>query len=435
MSGDVSAVARQGEPHTRPIFILTCPRSGSTLLRYLIDTHPHIACPPEVNASAVCAAIVNGWLAVDGRDATFEDRRGRGIRRARQVTEELLGWFAAGQGKPRWCEKSLTSAEQAELLLEVFPDAQFLTLYRHPMDMIYSGVEACTWGFGAFGFAPYVQRSPGNTVAALLELWLDHTEAIWRFETAHPEACYRLYYEVLVTDTTTTMNGVFDFLGAEADHEIVKRALKREHMVGSEDWKAGFETRVRQDSVGRGARVPVDHVGPLQRERANRLLSALDYPLVTEDWNRGTSPLRQGAPAASPAEYPAGRELAERLISAYRADNGDPHRAIRLVVDGCAGSSSWRVDRAEGTVQMCPAEEDAVVLIDDVALPDLNGGRVHPAVAVERGEVRVFTKRKGEKVSQEEMRRIVSALASEPDAEAARPDGAVDGTAEVERGG
>ena len=30
----------------RPIFIVCCPRSGSTLLRLILDSHPRLAVPP-----------------------------------------------------------------------------------------------------------------------------------------------------------------------------------------------------------------------------------------------------------------------------------------------------------------------------------------------------------------------------------------------------
>jgi hypothetical protein len=30
-----------------PVFVLCMARSGSTLLRFLLDAHPELACPPE----------------------------------------------------------------------------------------------------------------------------------------------------------------------------------------------------------------------------------------------------------------------------------------------------------------------------------------------------------------------------------------------------
>ncbi|MBI3838011.1 MAG: sulfotransferase, partial [Planctomycetia bacterium] len=30
-----------------PVFLIGCPRSGTTLLRVMLDSHPHLASPPE----------------------------------------------------------------------------------------------------------------------------------------------------------------------------------------------------------------------------------------------------------------------------------------------------------------------------------------------------------------------------------------------------
>src|SRR5438067_867005 len=40
-----------------PIFILSNPRSGSTLLRFLLDAHPSICCPGELRLGAICEFV------------------------------------------------------------------------------------------------------------------------------------------------------------------------------------------------------------------------------------------------------------------------------------------------------------------------------------------------------------------------------------------
>src|SRR5713226_1723784 len=49
-----------------PVFVLCCGRSGSTLLRFLLDAHPDLACPPETNLTALCAHLVNVWSLLAG---------------------------------------------------------------------------------------------------------------------------------------------------------------------------------------------------------------------------------------------------------------------------------------------------------------------------------------------------------------------------------
>jgi hypothetical protein len=46
-----------------------------------------------------------------------------------------------------------------ELLVRIYPEARFLCLYRHPMDVIASGIEACPWGLNGYG--DFEQAHPG----------------------------------------------------------------------------------------------------------------------------------------------------------------------------------------------------------------------------------------------------------------------------------
>jgi hypothetical protein len=71
----------------------------------------------------------------------------------------MVGSYLARRRKKRYCDKSLSTAEHADLLTRVFPDAVFLCLYRHPTDVIASGMEACPWGLNGFGFDSYAAAS------------------------------------------------------------------------------------------------------------------------------------------------------------------------------------------------------------------------------------------------------------------------------------
>ena len=49
-----------------PVFVLCCGRSGSTLLRFLLDAHPDLACPPETNVATLCAHLASVWSLLAG---------------------------------------------------------------------------------------------------------------------------------------------------------------------------------------------------------------------------------------------------------------------------------------------------------------------------------------------------------------------------------
>ena len=44
-----------------PVFILCNGRSGSTLLRFVLDAHPELACPPETNLPGLCVQLAAVW--------------------------------------------------------------------------------------------------------------------------------------------------------------------------------------------------------------------------------------------------------------------------------------------------------------------------------------------------------------------------------------
>jgi hypothetical protein len=48
-----------------PVFVLTASRSGSTLLRFILDSHPDLACPPEASVASSAAALARTWEILD----------------------------------------------------------------------------------------------------------------------------------------------------------------------------------------------------------------------------------------------------------------------------------------------------------------------------------------------------------------------------------
>jgi hypothetical protein len=49
-----------------PVFVLCAARSGSTLLRFVLDAHPQLACPPETNVPALCGQLATVWSLIEG---------------------------------------------------------------------------------------------------------------------------------------------------------------------------------------------------------------------------------------------------------------------------------------------------------------------------------------------------------------------------------
>ncbi len=129
-----------------PIFVLSAERSGSTLLRYILDTHPEVSCPPEVELWRVCRELhtfVSGTLGLVLPADSPEERDRLVWAEVRRLVSQVMDGYALGKGKRIWAEKSPMSLLDTEALLRTFPDARYLCLHRHAMDFVHSVLEVC----------------------------------------------------------------------------------------------------------------------------------------------------------------------------------------------------------------------------------------------------------------------------------------------------
>ena len=105
-----------------PVLVLCNGRSGSTLLRFLLDGHPDLACPPETNVPALCAQLATVWSLIEG--APLSATRGdeppvipdAAIRGVRDTMDRMMESYLARRGKKRYCDKSLGTAVTVALL-------------------------------------------------------------------------------------------------------------------------------------------------------------------------------------------------------------------------------------------------------------------------------------------------------------------------------
>ena len=328
-----------------PVFVLCAGRSGSTLLRFLLDSHPALTCPPETRIPWLVTQMVSAWSVIEdaaddnsknedgsdeggsdegdgdesggdesggdessgGGDESGGDEDGGGedgtggaglgvmpesvLAGLRRSFDPMIASYLARTGKRRYCDKSLGGAMHSGLLKQVWPDAVFISLYRHPMDVIGSGVEASPWGLNGYGFEGYVAANPGNSVAALARYWADYTAAIVAAEEQLGDSCLRLRYEDLVAEPEAEAKRLFEFLGEETVPGITETIFSRQRQrTGPGDHKIWKTSRIGGDSVGRGWDVPVGLIPPPLLADVNALAATIGYLPVGQDWGTGDKP-------------------------------------------------------------------------------------------------------------------------------------------------
>ena len=364
-----------------PVFVLCNGRSGSTLLRFLLDAHPDLACPPETNLPSLCGQLATVWSLIEG--APLAAKRGdeppvipdAAIAGVRQTMDQMLGSYLSRRGKKRYCDKSLGTARLADLLMRIYPDARFLCLYRHPMDVIASGIEACPWGLNGYGFDPYIADTPGNSVMALARFWADSVSITLAAEESFPDHSHRVYYEDITVASEDVAAGVFEFLGAAPAPGVSESCFSSQReRFGPGDHKIWFTSSITDSSVGRGWAIPIGMIAPPLLATINELCDKLGYVPVDESWGTTQPPadLRLGPDRPAPASErpagtgtsPLGRILAEKVaaLDGTFADRWVEH-ALETVVAVVLPDRSqraaryWRIDL--GAREVAAASQDA----------------------------------------------------------------------------
>lgn len=138
----------------RPVFIVSPPRSGSTLLFETLAQ-----APGAYTIGRESHALIEGLPGLSVLDHGYDSNRLEAAVATPQIAEELRKRFLAalrdragqapGDRRPlRLLEKTPKNALRLPFLAKVFPEAQFVYLYRDPRETLSSMIEA--WQSGRF---------------------------------------------------------------------------------------------------------------------------------------------------------------------------------------------------------------------------------------------------------------------------------------------
>ena len=208
-----------------PIFIVSAPRSGSTLLRLIIDANPNIAIPPpgylfnmiypyiySYGDLAVTANLIE--LAEDFLETPTLKKWGLTVdpaavvagvkeRSFKGVYEFVHRVYMQGQGKVRWGNKSPRNVHFIPDIKALFPGAKIVHLLRDGRDVAIEIAEADFWPHSVWGGA---QR------------WLHCIRAARVFgRELDADSFLELKYESLCRDPEPVLRRLCDFLNEPFD--------------------------------------------------------------------------------------------------------------------------------------------------------------------------------------------------------------------------
>ena len=227
-----------------PIFVVGCQRSGTSLVRRILDSHSRIACPPESRFVLPMIRVLEEPQSLQGLESMGYDRTAVKQALARFISS-FFERYADTAGKARWADKTPHYVDCLPELLDLFGgSAQFLLVVRHGMDTAYSLADPHRH-YPAID--DEVEAAGGDVPVGAARFWAKQNRKIEDFRKRHLDACFRVFYEDLTTSPGSVLEPMFEFLGELWEPEVIDYS-RVEHHSGIEDPDVRRRSRIEPNS-------------------------------------------------------------------------------------------------------------------------------------------------------------------------------------------
>lgn len=234
-----------------PFFLLGPMRSGTTLVRLMLASHPHIAIPPESHflpelfkfekssaGLAMQRSKIIDWLLSHRRLADF--KLDPAWMRAtlssiepfttHQIACALFGEYARREGKVRWGDKTPRHRSFLPQLQSLFPEAKFIHVLRDGRDTALSAWRA---KFGPKSWADAVYD------------WRDAIRDVRKGQRTIPaESFLEVRYEELILHPESVLRKICSFLGEEYDSKMLRFSDAAQKEVPS--WESSWHSKLQK---------------------------------------------------------------------------------------------------------------------------------------------------------------------------------------------
>ena len=204
-----------------PAFILSTVRSGSTLLRVLLDSHSQIHSPHEMHLKHIHARVKQGGHPERALlEVGLEAKSLRYLLWDRVLHREL-----EEAGKRLLVNKTPSDVFITEEILECWPDARFIFLLRHPGAIARSRQRARK------------QDSPQRNCRSVLR----YGNALEAARNTYPGLTVR--YEDLTTEPERVTQEICSFLGVRWERSMLEYGdSARRYRPGLGDWSENIKS-------------------------------------------------------------------------------------------------------------------------------------------------------------------------------------------------
>jgi len=208
----------------RLIFVGGCPRSGTTLIQNMLDSHPDIFGGPEFLhlqdvielRKKLRRSISVGWIDLF---CSYEDLDGH----LRALIQNILLPLADKHGGKYMSEKSPDNILAFSELVELFPEAHFIHIVRDPRAIVSSMQDVCARAKQKNIDIPAYTATPSSRIAYTTKCFDSGFAAVKKF----PDKILTVVYESLVKDPEKETLKICRFIGLEWDSRMLAPQKKK----------------------------------------------------------------------------------------------------------------------------------------------------------------------------------------------------------------
>jgi hypothetical protein len=200
-------------------------RSGTTLLRMMLDAHPDLTIPPETHfvPALIKACKAEGATADDALtamksarewgDFQFSDEEmlarlnALPVLRPGPAVRTFYEAYAERQGKPRWGEKTPTYVQKMKLIHRALPEARFVHVIRDGRDVALSVLDRTVRDL---------------TAADIAKRWRKKIHKARDDAPALDDDYLEIRYEDLILDTEPTLRKVCAFYELDWHDDLLR---------------------------------------------------------------------------------------------------------------------------------------------------------------------------------------------------------------------
>lgn len=240
----------------RPIFVVGCPRSGTTLVQCILSASSHAFSLPETHFFSWVFPIVGVPL-----DSALSPQGMTHTREALETEAELVlpeaFWSDLQARSPtpldtfvaivehfrpasglRAVEKTPRHVLHLDLIGEIFPDAVFVNVVRDPIDVA-SSLQG-------------VPFASSRSMLSHAQRWLESVEAAERYTASYRGRIYTVVYEELVRDPEPRVRSMCNFVKLDYEPRMLEEfGREAARNVGrDETWKRDISRGVIVDRKG-----------------------------------------------------------------------------------------------------------------------------------------------------------------------------------------